>query len=85
MRSYRFIKPPRAIQHAKLDNLALVPANLLPFKDQYQHLANDLPKGEILIIFPTTDQKLKQAVEKVANQLKAAGQRVTTLPAHQFT
>jgi hypothetical protein len=38
-----------------LDNLALVPASLLPFKAQYQHLANTLPKGDILIILPATD------------------------------
>jgi hypothetical protein len=87
MRPYRFTKPPQAIRHAQLDNLALVPASLLPYKDQYQHLANDLPKGEILIILPDTDlrqSRIRQAVEKVANQLKASGQRVTTLPAHQL-
>jgi prephenate dehydrogenase len=56
-----------------------VPANLLPY------LANDLPKGNILIILPSEDQKLKQAVEKVATLLEAEGHRVTTLPPHQFT
>jgi hypothetical protein len=66
-----------------LDNVALVPANLLPFKAVWQKVANTLPKGNILIILPDTDQRLTQA--KVATLLKADGHRVTTLPAHQFT
>jgi hypothetical protein len=83
MKPYRLTHPPRAIRHAQLapyqngtglDNLALVPASLLPFKAQYQHLANDLPKGDILIILPSEDQKLRQAVETVAKQLKASEQ-----------
>jgi hypothetical protein len=85
MRPYRFTKPPQAIRHAQLDNLALVPANLLPYKDQYQHLANTLPTGNILIILPETDQPLRKTIETVANHLKANGHRVTTLSAHQFT
>jgi hypothetical protein len=82
MRTYRITRPPRGIRRAQLDNLALVPANLLPYKEEYQHLANDLPQGDILIILPEEDQKLRIAVEKVAHHLKAAGQRVTTLPAN---
>jgi hypothetical protein len=84
------MQPPQALRRAQLDNLALVPANLLPYKEQYQHLANELPKGEILIILPEEDLRsgaagrIRQAVEKVANQLKAAGQKVTTLSAHQL-
>jgi hypothetical protein len=93
-RPYRFTRPPRAIRHAQLapyqngtglDNLALVPANLLPYKAQWQQLANDLPKGNILIILPDADQRVRKAVETVANLLKASGQKVTTLPANQFT
>jgi hypothetical protein len=52
MRPHRFTKSPRAVRHAKLDNLALVPASLLLYKDPYQQLANDLPTGNILIILP---------------------------------
>jgi hypothetical protein len=83
MRPYRETFPPTALKRARLDNLALVPANLLPYKAQWQQLANELPKGDILIILPDADQKLRQAIETVAKQLKTAGQRVTTLPAHQ--
>jgi hypothetical protein len=88
MRPYRFTSPPTVLHRARLDNLALVPANLLPYKDQWQQLANELPKGNILIILPDADlrqSRIKQAIEQVAISFKESGHRVTTLPAHQFT
>ena len=50
MSAYRFRRPPRVLRKAQLDNLALVPASLLPFKEQYQQIANELPHGVSLII-----------------------------------
>ena len=45
MRPYRFMRPPRRLRRAgvKLDNVTLVPARLLPLKDEWQALANALP------------------------------------------
>jgi hypothetical protein len=88
MRTYRFTRPPRAIRHAHLDNLALVPGSLLPYKREYPQLANNLPKGAILMILPETDQRLRQAVEKVAallsllsRELESPSQNPRILPA----
>lgn len=50
MSALTFTRPPRALRRARPDNLALVPANLLPFKGQYQAIANDLPTGTTLIV-----------------------------------
>jgi hypothetical protein len=36
----------------KLDNLTLVPASLLPRKADYEAIANDLPRGEVLLVLP---------------------------------
>lgn len=84
MRPYNFARPPTTLKRAHLDNLALLPADLLPYKEYYQQLANDLPQGGILIILPEADQTLRQAVEKVATLLEADGHRVTTLPSQVF-
>jgi len=87
MRHYyftRFTRPPRAIRKARLDNLALVPANLLPYKGQWQQVANDLPDGDILIVLPTSSGRLSQTMETMAIFLESEGRRVTTLPAAQF-
>ena len=85
MSLYRFTAPSPALRRAKLDNLALVPANLLPFKSEWQAIANGLPKGNILVVLPETNQPLRKAMDTVVDILEADGHRVTTLPAHHFT
>ena len=81
----RFTRPPRAIRqrNVKLDNVALVPGNLLSFKNQYQEIANGLPRGGILIVLPEELGK-RRAFEKTAVQLKQKGRRITTISAARF-
>jgi hypothetical protein len=50
-------EPPRVLQHARIDNIALVPASLLPLKDTYQPIANQLPKGSVLCVSGTQKQR----------------------------
>ncbi len=71
--------PPRAIQKAKLDNIALVPASLLPFKDLYQVVANELPQGTILCV-QSANPKHKRILEKVAAFFRIHQRCVITLP-----
>jgi hypothetical protein len=47
-----FGAPPPALRKAHLDNLAIVPASLLPGKAEWQALANALPAGSTLIVLP---------------------------------
>jgi hypothetical protein len=82
MKPYCFTQPPtpKILRRSsvQLDNAALVPGNLLPYKSQYQQLANGLPKGDILIVLSTEVQR-RQAFEKTAAQLKNKGRRITTI------
>lgn len=52
MRTYHLNWPPRSLRRSTvhLDNVALIPASLLPFKAEWQAIANDLADGEILIV-----------------------------------
>lgn len=84
MKPYHFTHPPRSLRKARLDNLALVPASLLPYKNQWQRLANGLPEGDILICLPPTQNRQRKALETVASLLESEGHRVTTIPAEQF-
>jgi hypothetical protein len=85
MRQYRFRRPPAALRKAQLDNIALVPASMLPFKQQWQRMANRLPKGSTLIILPATMNRQRQTCESVAQHLRKAGKPVTTVSAEHFT
>ncbi len=85
VRSYRFRRHPRAIRKAKLDNLALVPASLLPFKEQWQEVANSEPGEHVLIILPKVENRPRNVLQRVAAQLREHGHAVTMLSAKEFT
>src|SRR3954452_6572873 len=73
MNRYAFTKPPRAFRRVRPDNLALVPASLLPFKAVHQQLANGLPAGTTLIVMPEAPGKPGQTFGNVATQIRAKG------------
>lgn len=77
---YRFRKAPRSLHRSgvHLDNVALVPASLLPIKAEWQAIANDLPRGQILIVLPcqATHQRVARSV---ASHLRAKGKHVKVL------
>src|SRR5438445_9678820 len=80
---YRIGNPPRILQHARLDNIALVPASLLPLKGTYQPLANQLPTGSILCV-PGT-QKQRTIMATVTKFFKDHGHTVITMPLERIT
>ena len=85
MKPYHLIKPPRAIRKARLDNLALVPASLLPFKERWQEAANSKAGEHVLIVLPTLGTRPRNVMERVAALIREKGYAVTILPAEQFS
>lgn len=85
-RTYHLAEPPPVLHRStiQLDNVALVPGNLLPFKSQWQELVNQLPSGSVLICLPPNDGPQRRALKTVAELLAADGHHVTTLPAERF-
>ncbi len=81
--NHSFQRPPVPLLKAKLDNIAIVPASLLPFKEKWQEVANALPKGSILICHSETNTAQKLTLEKVAAQWRGKGHAVTTLSVEQ--
>ena len=71
---------PRAVRRpqVRLDNIALVPAHLLPRKAEYQALANALPHGDILLVLPPPESRERAIMERVA-LFRAKGRHVTVL------
>jgi hypothetical protein len=78
-----FGAPPPALRTAHLDNLAIVPASLLPEKAEWQALANTLPAGSTLIVLPDKPGAARAALERVSRSLAAHGSRVTTIEQHE--
>ena len=89
MTPYRLTRPPRALRRfnrhkVHLDNVALVPANLLPYKAEWQAIANRLSKDGVLIILPPDESGPMRTLKIVASLLESNGHHVTTIPAEQF-
>jgi hypothetical protein len=79
--SSRITTPPAAIQRARLDNLALVPASLLKSqKAKYQTITKNLPKGGILICDAPQQPRISRILSFVASFLREQGHFVKTLP-----
>jgi hypothetical protein len=76
---YRFINPPRALRKATLYNIILVHASALPFKSQYQKIANSFPKGSVLICHSLRNKSQQKVFETMSMLFQQRGPRVTML------
>ena len=77
---YNIVRAPKAVRKARMDNIVLVPASLLPKKGKYQTIANNLPKGSVLICQAQKKQRIAGILEQVATWLREHGHFVKTLP-----
>ena len=80
---YHFSKPPARLKKARLDNIALVPASLLPLKENYMSLANMYPTGSVLCIQGT--QRQQKIMAKVTSFFRDHGRSVITMPIEKIT
>ena len=81
MRSPSYHRGPRALRRppVRLDNLTLVPASLLPRKADYEALADELPRGEVLLVLPPAGSPERDTMQRVAQLFRAKGSHVTVL------
>jgi hypothetical protein len=82
--TYHFRKPPQLLLKAKLDNIAIVLASILPFKAVWQKLANNLPQGTVLIYHSRKNTRQRKILERIAEMFKGQGRPVTNLPIEQL-
>ncbi len=82
---YHITKPPAAIRNAKMDNIVLVPASLLPLKGMYQPIANSLPTGSVLICDTAVKPRLQAILTRVAAFFRSHGHQVSIFPAASLT
>jgi hypothetical protein len=68
----------------KQNNLAVVPASLLPFKAQWQTVANNLPQGAVLVVLPRTNGTARRSAEMVVRYLRAEGRTVNVMAAERL-
>lgn len=80
---YHFTEPPARLKKARLDNIALVPASLLPLKGIYQSVANTYPTGSVLFVPGTMKQK--KIVATITQFFRDHGRSVITVPIEKIS
>ena len=81
MRHPSWRRGPRSLRRppVRLDNLTLVPASLLPRKADYEAIADQLPRGEVLLVLPPAGSSERTTMQRVAQLFRAKGRHVTVL------
>ena len=77
---YRLTNPPKAIRNARMDNIAIVPASMLPLKSLWQMAANTLPRGGVLLCHSQQNPRQRKLLERVGETFRAQGHAVMNLP-----
>ena len=71
-------------QRFRSDNITLIPASQLPFREHWEQIAQGLPAREALLVVPAEETRLKQVARALAPQLRAKGRHVTTVGAERL-
>jgi hypothetical protein len=76
---YQFTKTPQVLLKAQLDNIAIVPASMLPFQKALQELINTLPQGAVFLCHAEEDARQKKLLERVEETFRQQGHAVMNL------
>jgi hypothetical protein len=82
---YKLTSPSKALLKAKLDNIVIVPASMLPLKTTWQKTANKLPKRGVLLCHSQQNTRQRKLLERVEETFRQHGHAVMNLPVEQVT
>ena len=76
---YQFAKPPKTLLQARLDNIVIVPASMLPFPKPIQQVLNNLPKGAVFLCHAEENTRQRKLLERVEETFRQQGYLVKNL------
>jgi hypothetical protein len=76
---YRLTNPPQALLKARMDNIAIVPASMLPLTDTLKEKVNTLPKGGVLLCHSQQNTRQKKLLERVGETFREHGHAVRSM------
>ena len=76
---YRFTKPPKALVKARLDNIAIVPASMLPLMKTLQQVLSNLPKGAVFLCHVEENTRQRKLLERVEEAFREQGHTVRSM------
>jgi hypothetical protein len=80
---YRLTNPPKALLNAQLDNIAIVPASMLPLKKTLQELINTLPQGTVFLCHAEENTRQRKILEQLGETFRQQGHVVRSMSMEQ--
>ena len=76
---YRLTNPPKALLKARMDNIAIVPASMLPLTKIVKEKVNTLPKGGVFLCYAKENSRQRKLLERVEETFREQGHAVTSM------
>src|SRR5919109_759697 len=76
---YRITNPPKALLKARLDNIAIVPASMLPLMKTLKEKAKTLPKGGVFLCYAQENSRQRRILERVGDTFREQGHAVKSM------
>jgi len=76
---YTLTNPPKALLKARLDNIAIVPASMLPLTKILKEKVNTLPKGAVFLCYAEENTRQRKLLKRVEETFREQGHEVRSL------
>jgi len=76
---YRLTNPPKALFKARLDNIAIVPASMLPLTQTLKEKVNTLPQGAVFLCYAEENTRQRKILERVEETFREHGHAVKSM------
>jgi hypothetical protein len=76
---YRLTHPPKALLKARMDNIAIVPASMLPLTPLLKEKVNTLPKGGVFLCYAQENTRQRKILERVEETFREQGHAVRSM------
>ena len=76
---YRLTNPPKVLLKARLDNIAIVLASMLPLTKIVKEKVNTLPKGGVFLCYAQENSRQRRILERVEETFREQGHAVKSM------
>ena len=76
---YRLTNPPKALLKVRMDNIAIVPASMLPLPQMLKEKVNTLPKGGVFLCYAQENSRQRKILERVGETFREQGHAVKSM------
>ena len=76
---YRITNPPKVLLKARLDNIAIVPASMLPLAETLKEKVSTLPQGAVFLCYAEKNSRQRKILARVEETFREHGHAVKSM------